>query len=308
MAVAFNKSDVLKALDTQFRAEFTKGLDNIKPQYPEIAMTVPSNTAINTYGFMRAFPKMSEWSAKRTIKNMSAVGMTLENKKYEATVGVPREAIEDDQVGLFRNMMAQAGQSAGQLPDELLFKLLLAGERTLCYDGQNFFDTDHPFYQDVDGTNAGNPQSNLTTGSDSAAKSWYVLDTNNVIKPFIFQERTKPEFEGKFDPSRSDTVFMEDVYLWGVRYRCNAGFGFWQLAHKAKEMDLTADNVMQVIETMSTLKADGGAFINVRPNTLLVPPSLEKKALDICNADLINGTTNTLKGRLKVMVSPYVME
>lgn len=46
--------------------------------------------------------------------------MTLDNKKYESTVGVPREAIEDDQVGLFRNMMAQAGQSAAELPDELI--------------------------------------------------------------------------------------------------------------------------------------------------------------------------------------------
>lgn len=308
MTVEFKKSDVLKKLDTQFRAEFSKGIAHIQPQYLKIAMTVPSNTAINTYGFMRAFPKMTEWVGKRTIKNMSAVGMVLENKRYETTVGVPREAIEDDQVGLFRNMMAQAGQSAAELPDELIFKLLLAGESTLCYDGQNFFDTDHPFYQDVDGTNAGSPQSNITTGSDSGAKSWYVLDTNNVIKPFIFQERTKPEFEGKFDPSKSDVVFTEDVYLWGVRYRCNAGFGFWQLAHKAKQLNLTADNLMAVITKMTTLKADGGAFINVRPTTLLVPPSLEKAALDICNADVINGTTNTLKGRLQVMVSPYIIE
>lgn len=64
----------------------------------------------------------------------------------------------------------------------------------------------------------------------------------------------------------------------------------WQLAHKAKQLNLTADNLMAVITKMTTLKADdGGAFINVRPTTLLVPPSLEKAALDICNADVING-------------------
>lgn len=87
MTVEFKKSEVLKKLDTQFRAEFSKGIAHIQPQYPKIAMTVPSNTATNTYGFMRAFPKMTEWVGKRTIKNMSAVGMTLENKRYE-TVGV----------------------------------------------------------------------------------------------------------------------------------------------------------------------------------------------------------------------------
>ncbi|WP_238373522.1 Mu-like prophage major head subunit gpT family protein, partial [Kingella kingae] len=26
-------------------------------------------------------------------------------------------------------------------------------------------------------------------------------------------------------------VFMDDVYLYGARRRCNGGFGLWQLAH-----------------------------------------------------------------------------
>ncbi|AWX14268.1 head protein [Mergibacter septicus] len=308
MTVEFKKSALLKALDNQFSKAFKNGLNHIQPQWKEIAQLVPSNTSMNTYGFLGAFPKMQEWTGKRTIKNMQAQAVTLSNKKYENTVGVPRTDIEDDQIGLFSGMMAQMGQAAAELPDELVFGVLKAGESTLCYDGQNFFDTDHPFYQNADGTTAGTVQSNLSTGSDSGEKSWYVLDTQNIIKPFIFQERTKPEFEAKFDPSRSDTVFMEDIYLWGARYRCNAGPAFWQLAHKVKQTKLTAENVMAIVEKMTTLKADGGAFLNVRPNVLLVPPSLEKAALDICNADLINGTTNTLKGRLKVMVSPYIIE
>lgn len=65
---------------------------------------------------------------------------------------------------------------------------------------------------------------------------------------------------------------------------------------------------MAILTKMTTLKADGGAFVNVRPTTLVVPPSLEKAALDICKADVINGTTNVLKGRLDVMVSPYIIE
>ncbi|MBE2895461.1 head protein [Pasteurellaceae bacterium HPA106] len=304
----FKKSEVLKALDAAFRAEFNGGLKHIDPQWRALAMPISSNTKVNTYGFMSAFPKLVEWTSKRTIKEMQAQGISLENKKYEATVSVPRTDVEDDQVGLFRPMMAQMGQAAAELPDELVFGLLKAGESTLCYDGQNFFDTDHPYYQNVDGTSSGTNQVNLTTGSDSGEKSWYLMDTTNVIKPLIFQERTKPEFEAKFDPSKSDTVFMEDKYLWGARYRCTAGFAFWQLAHKVKETRLNAENVMKIIEIMTTLKADGGAFLNIRPNVLLVPPSLEKAALDICNADVINGTTNTLKGRLKVMVSPYIIE
>ncbi|MCK3654908.1 head protein [Pasteurellaceae bacterium Macca] len=304
----FKKSEVLKALDAAFRKEFSNGLAHIEPQYKKLAMTIGSNTKVNTYGFLSAFPQMQEWVGKRTIKAMQAQGFSIENKKFEATVGVPRTDIEDDQVGLFRPMMAQMGQSASELPDQLIFALLKTGETTLCYDGQAFFDTDHPFYTDVEGKTAGTPQVNITTGTDADAPAWYVFDDKNVIKPLIFQERTKPEFEAKFDPSKSDTVFMEDQYLWGSRYRCAAGFGFWQLAHKAKKTKLNTANLMKVLEKMTTLKADGGAYLNIRPSVLLVPPSLEHTARELVQADQINGTSNVLKGRLEVMVSPYIVE
>ena len=46
--------------------------------------------------------------------------MSLENKKFEATVGVARTDIEDDQAGMYRPMMAAMGESAA-LPDTLVW-------------------------------------------------------------------------------------------------------------------------------------------------------------------------------------------
>ena len=245
---------------------------------------------------------------ERQIQKMQAQGMSIENKTYESTVSIPRTDIEDDQVGLFRPMVQQAGQSAAELPDDLVFGLLKAGKTTLCYDGQNFFDTDHPVYANVDGTGATTNQKNITTGSDSSAPTFYIFDTTNSIKPLIWQERTKPEIETKFDPSKSEKVFMEDVYLWGVRARGAAGFGFWQLAHRVEQTEFTAENIMAVLAEMQSLKGDGGKLLNIRPNVIVVPPSLEFKARQICEGELINGTTNILKGRLKVVVSSQIIE
>lgn len=304
----FKKSEVLKILDAQFRKEFAAGIGLIKPQFSEVAMTVPSNTKVNTYGVLGQFPKMREWVGERQIQKMQAQGMSIENKLYESTVSVPRTDIEDDQVGLFRSMVQQAGQSAAELPDDLVFGLLKAGKTTLCYDGQNFFDTDHPVYENVDGTGTSKTQKNITTGSASSAPTFYLFDTTNSIKPLIWQERTKPEIETKFDPSKSDKTFMEDVYLWGVRARGAAGFGFWQLAHRVEQTELTAENIMAVIAEMQSLKGDGGKLLNIRPNIIVVPPALEFKARQICEGDLINGTTNILKGRLKVVVSSQIIE
>ncbi|AXH82180.1 TPA: Mu-like prophage major head subunit gpT family protein [Haemophilus influenzae] len=303
----FKKSEVLKAIETQFKKDFAAGLGLIKPQWDLIAMKVSSNTKVNTYGFLGQFPKMVEWVNKRQRKAMQAQGTSIENKLYESTVGIARTDIEDDQVGLFRPMVQQAAQSTAELPDDLVFGLLKAGKTTLCYDGQNYFDTDHPVFDNVDGTGSSKEQSNITTGTKTEAPTFYIFDTTNAIKPLIWQERTAPEIETKFDPSKSDTVFNEDIYEWGVRARGAAGFGFWQLAHCVEKTELTAENIMDVIAKMQSLKGDGGKLLNIRPNVILVPPALEFKARQICEGELINGTTNILKGRLKVIVSPQII-
>lgn len=304
----FKKSELLKALDTAFRKEFSAGLKVLEPQWGTVAMKVSSSTATNTYAWLGQFPKMQEWVGDRQIKNMQAQGMTIENKLFESTVAVPRTAIEDDQVGLFTPMVKQAAQSAAELPDDLVFSLLKKGKTTLCYDGQNFFDTDHPVYQNVDGTGTSKTQSNITTGSASGKPAFYVLDDSQAIKPLIWQERTTPEIETKFDPSESDHVFMKDQYLWGVRSRGNAGFGFWQLIHRVEDSELNSETLEKVLTAMRTLKGDGDKQLNIRPTTLLVPPSLEFAARKLLEAELINGTTNTLKGVLKVVVNPFIAE
>ncbi|MDP8171544.1 Mu-like prophage major head subunit gpT family protein [Pasteurella skyensis] len=306
--MGFKKSEQLKAFDTAFKKEFSDGLALVKPQWSDVAMLVSSKTKINTYGFLSQFPKMREWVGERTIKKMQAQNMQVENKTFEATISIPRTDIEDDQVGMFKPVVKQAGQSAAELPDDLVYGILKKGKTTLAFDGQNFFDTDHPVYENVDGTGSHKVQSNLTVGSDSDAQPFYILDTQGVYKPLIWQERTKPEIEAKFDPAKSDKVFMEDLYLWGVRARGNSGFGFWQLAHRVEQTELTAENVMKVVAQMSSLQGDEGKLLNIRPSMILVPPSLEFKARQICEAETINGTTNVLKGRLKVRVNSQIIE
>lgn len=304
----FKKSELLKALDTVFRKEFKDGLSLLTPQWDVIAMKVSSSTATNTYGWLGHFPKMREWVGDRQIQKMQAQAMTLENKLFETTVAVPRTDIEDDQVGLFTPMVKQAAQSAAELPDDLVFSLLAKGKTTLCYDGQNFFDTDHPVYQNVDGTGTVKQQSNITTGSASGKPAFYILDDTQATKPLIWQERTAPEIETKFNPSESDHVFMKDEYLWGVRARGNAGFGFWQLIHRVENSELSEQVISEVLTKMRTLQGDGGKRLNIRPSVLLVPPSLEFAARKLVEATEINGSTNVLKGVLKVVVSPFIAE
>jgi phage major head subunit gpT-like protein len=42
-----------------------------------------------------------------------------------------------------------AGQSAAELPADIIGRLMSLGFTSLCYDGQYFFDTDHPVGDNV---------------------------------------------------------------------------------------------------------------------------------------------------------------
>lgn len=301
-----DKSAILTAINSQFAKEFQAGLESVKPSYTAIAMTVPSSTAINTYGWLGKFPKMREWVGQRQIERMSTEAMALANKKYEATVGVERTDIEDDQVGMYRPMMQAMGESAAALPDELVWGLLKQGKTSKCYDGKNFFAKDHPVNSKHDGSGKDTPTANMTTGEVADAPSWYLIDDTKVLKPLVFQSRTEPEFEPKFDPSKSDKAFIEDVYLYGSRRRCAAGFGLWQLAHLVEKEPLSRGAIEEAIAKMRRLEANGGYKLDIKPSLLVVPPELEGLARELVEADVVNGTTNTLKGHLKVLVSVHL--
>lgn len=60
--------------------------------------------------------------------------------------------------------------------------------------------------------------------------AWYLLATNEPLKPLILQMRKKPKFTA-LTKDDDPNVFLKKKYLYGVDGRWNAGFGFWQMAY-----------------------------------------------------------------------------
>lgn len=295
----------LSTLNTAIKKLFQAGLDSVEPEYTQIATVVPSTTASNTYGWLGEMPEMVEWIGERTIKDIKTHGYNIVNKLYESTIGVKRTDIEDDNIGTL-NPLAQAhGKRAKQHPDKLVFGALKDGHNQVCYDGQNFFDTEHPVYENHDGTGAMNATSNMDYDPARTEPSWYLLDTKNSIKPIIFQKRKDVELTAmtKLD---DESVFMRDEFRWGARARHNVGYGFWQMAYKSNQ-PLTEANLNAAIAKMQSQKADGGRELDINPSLLVVPPSLRAKALELVKAEkLANGQTNINKDVVDVLVTQRV--
>lgn len=292
--MAIVTDSLLAGLRTGFNAAFKRGANHAPSNWQQVATKIPSTNASNTYGWLGQFPKLSEWIGTRTIKSMKEYGYVITNKKYESTVGVARTDIEDDNLGIYATLFEEMGYAAGKHPDELVFALLGQGFATNCYDGKPFFAAEHPVAVNVDGTGGYAKVSNVLDAATSPEKKtpWFLLDTSRPLKPLIFQERTTPELQAITDV-KNDNVFLKDEYLYGVRYRCNAGFGFWQQAVGVRD-DLTAANFEKALGMLQSFQADGGRPLGLgmggKAGTLLVvPPSLYAAARKLIAVELVNG-------------------
>lgn len=282
-----------------FKTVFTDAYMSAPAHADKISMKVASSSADETYGWLGAFPSMREWIGPRHIQNLAAQGFTIKNRKFEATLGVPRDSISDDKLGLFKPMFAEMGQGARRHPEELVFGLLKSGFATTCYDGQNFFDTDHPV---TDAGGAVTTVSNMQAGSSPA---WFLLDTSRAVRPIIWQEREGYEFQ-QVNASNDERVFLTDEYLYGIRARVNAGFGLWQLAF-GSAATLDATNYAAARAAMMNFKSNDGRILGVTPTVLVVPPALEDAALHLLNTETKDGGgSNPWKGTASLIVTPYL--
>lgn len=289
----------LKSLGVGFSAAYQRGLGRAPSQRNLIATTVPSSTKENEYGWLGKFPKMREWLGDRVINQMSGTGYAIKNKPFEVTIEVDRDDIEDDNIGFYAPLFEEMGLSTETHPDELVWPLLKAGFTTNCYDGQYFFDTDHPVLDE-------NGQIVSVANTDGGAGTpWFLIDDTRALKPIIFQERKKPQFIAKDNPE-DENVFMRKKFLYGVDARYNVGYGFWQYAWGSRQA-LNAANYATARAALSGMKGDYGRPLGIRPTLLVVPPALESAALKIVNNELgANGETNEWKGTAKVEVVPWL--
>ncbi len=62
----------------------------------------------------------------------------------------------------------------------------------------------------------------------SDASMWYLLKTDGVVRPFIFQDREPVEFTSLTESSEEG--FKREKFLFGVRARYRMAYGYWQFA------------------------------------------------------------------------------
>lgn len=246
--------DNLRLLNQQFQADWQSAYDGAQAMYELYSSRVPSGTEENVYGWIAELTGMRKWEGPREVVDVAANDYRLKNEDYEKTVGLDRNKIEDDQFGFFSSIVASLGSAAKWLPDDLCIDMLQNGHANTCWDGQFFFDTDHP----VDFYDAG-----AGTYSNKLVGAGYGLAADPV---------------GAYAAARA---------------------------------------------AMMKFKGESGRPLKVIPNLMIVPPDLERYALQVANAQLtaqaiknvagaenVGGAavTNVYQGTITVVVEPRLTD
>ncbi len=289
----------LAMLTTGYRANFQQGLTAVQSQWARFATEVPSTTAEELYPWLDKIPGMRKWAGDRQIKGVKAGGYKIFNQHWEDTVSVERTKIEDDTYGIFSPIFQMLGDAAARQPDELVFAGMKGGFSENCFDGQFFFDTDHPVLG-ADGTAA-----SITNVQAGASAPWMLLDTSKALKPFIFQNRQKPRLAALDGPT-DQNVFMRKEFIYGADSRNGFGFGFWQTAFGSKAT-LSAANFELAYDAMIALKGDYGVPLAIMPDVLVVSPANRAAAEQILlKQNLAGGESNVNFKRVELFVSPWL--
>ncbi len=290
----------LAMLRQGYNAAFQKGFAGfgVDQDWAMVASEEKSGTREGVYSHLGHFPKMREWFGDRQVKDLKQHDYTIKNRRFESTIGVPVDDIEDDQYAVYNKAFENAGDAVKVWPDDLVFGEAMAnGASSLCYDRQPFFDNNHPMGSTV--------ADNYDGSSGGAGTIWCLIDNTKPIMPFIFQLRQKPKVTSRMmdtDPS----VFDDDEYKFGIKARGNAGYGFWQLAYGSINA-ISSANFDTMIQQMMGWTSDEGYKLGIRPSLLVCGPSRRSEALDLLERQLINaGESNRNYKAVDLLITPHL--
>jgi len=260
------KSDVTNLLEDGLKTVFFEALDAAVGDYQRVATIVPSESDQESYPWLGAVPNMREFVDERMPLGVLEHNYAIENKTWESSIAVERAAIEDDKYGQIKLRVMSLAREARRHVDELVFSLIKDGFAATCYDvltAMMKFKDDRAkclgvvpdllvvppdlqwtamellesTYWPEEGSTTAKTASNVLKGKLdllvspylSDTNDWFVFATKGVIKPIILQSRTPVEFAAL--EADSESGFLRDQYIYGVRARYNAGYGLWQMAY-----------------------------------------------------------------------------
>lgn len=187
--------EVLQGLETNINVTWQKRFKAAANAdlWKEIAMPVNSKNASEKYAWLGAVPGLREFKDERKPGQLFGYSYEITNKKFESTLDVDRDHLEDDRTGEIMMAVTSLATKAGQHYTRLICETFKLGFTTPIWDGQNFFSASHPLGSNsLSGTNdltAANVDlvENLLAGQkDDTGEPLGYRGTHLIVGPYTF--------------------------------------------------------------------------------------------------------------------------
>lgn len=151
---------VLAGVRTDFNVAYQRALQGSIVE--KIATVIETALPTQDYGWLTGTPTMREFTDERVVKALAENSHTITDKTWEATLGISRRSLEDDQYGALRIRINDLANEAARHQAKIVAQQYALGATVACADGQYLIDTDH--------AESGSNQSNKSTNALSEAE------------------------------------------------------------------------------------------------------------------------------------------
>ena len=138
---------------TVLRKDFQKGIEEAELVAKPLYQTVPSSADSNLYGWFSHIPGFTRWvkGQPRRKRNLDTNSYRVPNQKYEDTLAISVDDVNDEQLAQYRPAINSLGRVGALVEDELVFDLFnygftgttADGDDVKAYDGQPWFSNSH---------------------------------------------------------------------------------------------------------------------------------------------------------------------
>ena len=112
-------------------------------QLSALATTYSSSTASNHYALMEALGGWSEWNGAREFKDVASQQFEVKNKDYEMSIKMPKNQLEDDQIGMYVDIVPNMVAGWFKKQQALIMDVLTSNP--IAYDGTALFSTSRTY-------------------------------------------------------------------------------------------------------------------------------------------------------------------
>lgn len=185
--------EVLQGLETTVNVAWQKRFKTAinADAWKSIAMPVNSKNASEKYAWLGSVPGLREFKSERVPGTLSGYKYEIDNKKFESTLDVDRDHIEDDRTGEILQAINSLATKAAQHYTRLICQTFKAAYSTVIFDGENFFDADHPLggnylgtAKAIDGANIDAADLLLAGQTDDKGEPLGYRATHIIIGPY----------------------------------------------------------------------------------------------------------------------------